>query len=332
MKDHHLVTTDRFVPAAHDRLAAPMQPRPLTRRQFIATAGGLGLAASTAAAAEATATAPDPLAPWQIGCYTRPWDAWALEVALDGIAEAGYRYAGLMTAKGKSWVVVTSATTVEEASRIGAEVRQRGLELVSVYGDLPFQGSVPDGVVALRRLLDACAACGSPGLMLGGVAEERLGEPYWTVIRESCGYARERGVGLTIKPHGGLNATGPQCRKAIERVGHPNFRLWYDPGNIFYYSNGQLDPVDDAGTVDGLVAGVSVKDYRHPKDVAVTPGTGQVRFAEVFARLQRGGFTRGPLVVECTARGDVRQVTAAARQARQFVEALLRDRAPTPTG
>ena len=53
---------------------------------------------------------------------------------------------------------------------------------------------------------------------------------------------------ITVKPHGGLNATGPQCRKLIEQVGHRNFTLMYDPGNIFYYSDGELNPVEDAKT------------------------------------------------------------------------------------
>ncbi len=38
---------------------------------------------------------------WQIGCYTRPWDHHDYRVALDAIAEAGFKYAGIMTTKGK---------------------------------------------------------------------------------------------------------------------------------------------------------------------------------------------------------------------------------------
>jgi sugar phosphate isomerase/epimerase len=103
-------------------------------------------------------------------------------------------------------------------------------------------------------------------------------------------------------------------------VGHPNFRLWYDPGNILYYSDGKLDPVDDAATVDGLVVGMSVKDFVPPKDVLVTPGTGRVNFPAVLGRLRRGGFARGPLVVECLARSDTpAKITAEARRAREFV-------------
>ena len=96
------------------------------------------------------------------------------------------------------------------------------------------------------------------------------------------------------------------------------------PGNIFYYSDGKLNPVDDAATVDGLVAGMSVKDFRLPKEVNVTPGTGQVDFPRVLARLQRGGFTHGPLVVECLARGDLAQTNAEATRARIFVEGITR--------
>ena len=116
---------------------------------------------------------------------------------------------------------------------------------------------------------------------------------------------------------------GAECRKAIERVNHKNFRVWYDPGNIMFYSEGKVDPVDDVAGVDGLVVGVSIKDYRAPKEVKVTPGTGLVNFAKVLARLKAGGFVRGPLIVECTAVGsDLKQTIEEARKARKFLEEL----------
>jgi sugar phosphate isomerase/epimerase len=109
----------------------------------------------------------------------------------------------------------------------------------------------------------------------------------------------------------------------VELVGQKNFRLWYDPGNIFYYSDGKLDPVDDAPSVAGLVCGMSVKDYRHPKEVLVTPGTGKVDFPAVLERLRKGGFERGPLVVECVERGDLKTEIEEARKARRFLEELM---------
>jgi hypothetical protein len=76
-----------------------------TRREFLCAAALFGLAGMgrplQALAAAGTA--------YQLGCYTRPWDQFDYRVALDGIAEAGFNYAGIMTAKGKSWRISIKA-------------------------------------------------------------------------------------------------------------------------------------------------------------------------------------------------------------------------------
>lgn len=260
---------------------------------------------------------------WQIGAYTRPWDQFDYRTALDGIAEAGFKYAGIMTAKTKGWLILTGESSLAEAAEVGNEVRKRGLTCVSLYaGEFPVAKSVAAGVAGLHQLIQLCVACGSSNLMLAGVGEEQLYDAYFKVIAECCDYAAAKGIGLSLKPHGGFVSTGAQCRKGIKRVGHRNFRIWYDPGNIFYYSDGKLDPVADAASVDGLVVGMSIKDFRMPKNVLVTPGTGQVSFRGVLERLNQGGFTRGPLLVECLERGDVAKVTAEALKARAFLETL----------
>jgi sugar phosphate isomerase/epimerase len=74
--------------------------------------------------------------------------------------------------------------------------------------------------------------------------------------------------------------------------------------------------------VDGLIVGMSIKDFKAPKEVMVTPGEGMVNFRELFARAKKGGFTAGPLVVECLDRSDPTKITAEARQARQLLEDL----------
>lgn len=265
--------------------------------------------------------------PWKIGCYTRPWNMYEYRVALDAIAEAGFKYAGLMTSNSKKRYIISISTTIEEAEQIGVEVKKRGLTVASVYGGgrISVAKSVKAGIEDLMKLIDNCAACGSQNLILGGIRSEKLFDAYYKVIAECCDYAAEKKLELSIKPHGGLNATGAQCRKTVEIVGHKNFRIWYDPGNVYYYSDGKLDPVDDAATVDGLVTGMCVKDYWRPKgtkDVDITPGTGQVNFPALLARLRQGGFTSGSLVVECIKLGDKKQTLAEAKKARRFLEEL----------
>jgi len=304
----------------------------LSRRAFLEqtaklTATGLIASVTPAVSGESAADGP-----WQIGCYTRPWAKYDYRAALDAIAEAGFKYAGLMTTKSKTGLVISVATTLEEAQQVGHEVTKRGLHVVSVYGgDIPVTKSLDAGIAGLKKLIDNCAACRAKNLLMGGTGNQKLYSAYYKAIAECCDYAAEKGVGISVKPHGGLNATGPQCRKTVEMVGHPNFRIWYDPGNILYYSNGRLDPVSDAATVDGLVTGMCVKDYRHPKNVAVTPGTGQVDFPAVLARLAKGGFTGGPLVVECLEPGDAKKTLSEAKKARLFLEKLTRQKSQAAT-
>ena len=296
----------------------------LSRRDFLDRTlklGAAGLAVSSAATSieSAFADAGDPK--WQIGCYTRPWAEYDYRIALDAIAEAGFKYAGLMTTR--NGLVISVNTSLEQARLVGQELKKRDLKVPSVYGgDIPVNKSLKAGIEGMKKLIDNCAACGAKNLLMGGTGNKKLFKLYYKAIAECCDYAQEKGLGISIKPHGGFNATGPQCRKTIEMVNHKNFRIWYDPGNIFYYSDGKLDPVDDAATVDGLVVGMCIKDYKHPKNVEVTPGTGQVDFPAVLARLKKGGFAHGALMIECLDPGDVEQTIAQARKTRFFLQEL----------
>ncbi|MGC9326876.1 MAG: sugar phosphate isomerase/epimerase family protein, partial [Candidatus Hinthialibacter sp.] len=142
---------------------------------------------------------------WRIGCYTRPWDKYDYRVALDAIAEAGFQYAGLMTCKSKSGLVISVQTTEEEALKIGEETAQRNLEILSVYGGgFPVDQSLQAGIDGLKTLIDRCAAVKTKNLLLGGVGSPDHFDAYYQAVAECCDYALEQKVELAIKPHGGL--------------------------------------------------------------------------------------------------------------------------------
>ena len=316
MQSEKATTTHRsLTDADRARSSSPLftpsvgRGNPMSRREFI----GSALVASTCAWLGRAGQSPR----WQIGCYTRPWAQYDYHVAFDGIAAAGFKYVGLMSTKSRTSLIISRATTPAEAASIGGEAKQRGLQIISMWAD----ESAMESTSGLRHLIDNSAACGCPYLLLGGT-DERHAEAYYQTVAACCDYAASKGVVLTLKPHAGSNPNGALCRQTIDRIGHKSFRLWYDPGNIFYYSDGKLDPVDDAADVDGVVAGMSVKDFRTPKDVELTPGTGMVNFPKVMSRLEHGGFTHGPLVVECLDHGDLAHVNAEAVKARRFLEAL----------
>ena len=289
--------------------------RPLDRRTFLA-----GAAAAPLVLARSSRAAPTP--GFAVGCFTRPWSDLEPEGALDAIAEAGFSVAGLMSAKGG--IIVTAEATPARISALAAHARSRALSIAALYaGEFLVRDDPANSAGRLRRIIDHAARCACPRIILGGTTRPELTGPYYEIVGACCPAAAAAGVTLTVKPHGGTNSTGAQCRKLVEQVNHPALRIWYDPGNIFYYSDGRLDPVDDAAAVDGLVVAMSVKDFLPPKTVDVTPGDGRVDFPRVLARLRQGGFTSGPLIIECLARGDRAFVVNEARRARKFIEQVL---------
>ena len=300
----------------------------LSRRGFLGQTAALGIASlagslHTHLASQAEAAASPEDGPWQIGCYTRPWDKFDYRKALDAIAEAGFKHAGMVFARTNSTEVFSVSSPLEGAIRAGEEAKKRGLDILSVYGGAINVEKRELGVVDLRHLIDLCAAAAAKTLLLCGVDDPRCHDTCFGAIADCCDYAAEKKIGLTVKPHGSLIGTGPQLRKVIEQVNHKNCTIWYDAGNILYYSDGKLNPVDDAATVDGMVTGWSIKDYRHPKQVDVTPGDGQVDFRGVLAQLKKGGFTGGPLLIETLDLGDLPHLLAEAKKGRRFVEALI---------
>ena len=94
---------------------------------------------------------------WLVGSWTRPWAGHDYRVGFDAIAEAGFRYVALTGAKTRTGRVIATGTTIEEATEVGEEARQRGLTITTVYGgDVGLEKGPQD----LRKMLDLCAAAG----------------------------------------------------------------------------------------------------------------------------------------------------------------------------
>ena len=291
----------------------------MKRRTFLSTTSKAAVGAALLTQARATAQdKPN----WQIGIYTRPWYEHDYKVAFDEIATAGFQYIGLMTAK--KGLIIDVETKERNATKIGEQVKERGLSILSVYGGGFYADrSKKAAIKGLKKLINNVQACDGKSLILGGTGDQKEFNNYYNAVTECCDFAQERNVVLTLKPHGGLNARGPECRKIIEKVNHPNFQFWYDPGNIYYYSDGFLDPVKDVDSVADIVKGMCVKDFKAPKQVVLTPGTGQVDFPILFAKLKMSGFTGGPLVIECLDEGDLIAKLAQAQKAKMFLEKML---------
>ena len=104
-------------------------------------------------------------------------------------------------------------------------------------------------------------------------------------------------------------------------MGRPNFKIWYDAGNIIYYT--AKDPLEELRPIAQYVTGFCAKDCAQLHgDVMIQLGRGKVNFPAVFRTLRDAGFV-GPVFLECGAGKTFDQVTLGARMNREFLEKTI---------
>jgi sugar phosphate isomerase/epimerase len=160
----------------------------------------------------------------------------------------------------------------------------------------------------------------------GGKREDA--DTYYEAARRVARHATDVGATFVLKTHGRLSSTAADCRKALDEIGSEGFGIWYDPGNVLYYDN--VRPETDVLDIAGDTIGICVKDCRRvgdERDVMITPGTGDAKLEEVFARLTAAGFD-GPAVVECVAGETMEELTEEARKTREFLLRTLCSQGP----
>lgn len=237
--------------------------------------------------------------PAVLGAGTRPFNQLSFREACERVAAAGYDHVALFNHQGKA--PVGSESTAAEVVEAARAAQDSGLTPSMVLGrprvDLDLDAAVAD----YRRLIDNAAELGARWILDLGTGDESRYDTYVELMRSVSPHAEEAGIGISMKPHGGITLTVEHLLKTWESVDHPAFGISFDPGNIIYYTVGERRPEGDVEKVAAQVTTFIVKDCRiegDKPDVMVTAGEGLVDFPLVLAKLRAGGFD-GPLYVEC---------------------------------
>lgn len=294
-------------------------PQPMNRRSFLqtATVGATTLAGLPLSIAFAAA-APD----WPLGCFNRAWAKWSFDEALDGIAAAGYKLTGLLSGhKGEAFT--SAGATPEYLDTLKKRIAQRGLAVNMTA--IRFQPDAPlaENLANLRQQIENSARLGLKFMLTFGVDQPAHYENFYRLMADAAAQGEKRGVHIVLKPHGGGSGASEEILRCLEQVGHANFKIWYDAGNIIYYTG--KDPLAELVPIAQHVTGFCAKDCAAPKaEVMSQFGTGKVDFKGVFAKLKTTGF-HGPIMVEGIKVGATAgETTANARANREFLEKVLR--------
>ena len=304
---------------------------PLTRRRFLQL--GAGLAGLTLANQSGRGETPpvDKSKPtqFQIACMTLPYAAFPLERALAGIKAAGYKYVAWGTthqeANGKHMPVMAADAAPEKAKELGKRCRDLGLEPL-----LMFSGIYPEATKAMevfKSRIGQAAAAGIPEILTFGHTKGGNRKLWVQRFKELGPLARDNGVRIVIKQHGGETGTGAACAEIVREVADEGIKVNYDAGNVMDYL--RVDPIADIKKCADEIRSFCIKDHRtFPKDEDCGPGLGEIDHYRLLAPVAFTGRTI-PLCCENISAPalprpkDAKGVDALARRAREFLELVI---------
>jgi len=290
----------------------------VNRRTFIQTAIAAG--AALAAGSFTCVQAAEQLN-WPIGCFNRAWTNWSYDEALDGIAAAGYKLTGLLSGhRGEAFT--SAAATPQYLDGLSQRIKRRGLAVNVTAIRFRPEAALNDNISDLRKQIENAARLELKFMLTFGVDKPEHFENFYRLMADGSAQGEKRGLQIVLKPHGGSSGASDEILRCLDKVGHPNFKIWYDAGNIIYYTG--KDPVVELEPVARQVTGVCAKDCPGPKGEVMSQfGTGKVDFKAVFAKLKSAGF-HGPLMVEGVKVGaTAEETTANARANREFLQKVL---------
>ena len=311
----------------------------MRRREFLAgvaasglvsgLSGGRGaLAMSTQAAASARAQA-GAATQFQMACTTLPYAAFPIERALEGIKAAGYPHVAWgvthRDTAGQQRPAMDVDAPPTEAAALATRCRNMGLEPVMMFSTVFLEEAGADD--AHRKRIAQAAAARIPYLLTFGRTRPGELERVIACLKAIGPVARQAGVTVLIKQHGGNTATGAMCAAIIRQVADEGVRMCYDAGNVLDYES--HDPIADIATCVDDVRAFAIKDHRDwPKDEDCGPGFGEIDHYRLFDPVMRTGRTM-PLVFENIFEPLVRRpaapegVDALARRAMEYVESVI---------
>lgn len=309
----------------------------LSRRDLLRSslAAGAALVAPQALLAQQAQPAAEPkaaaaegkLTEFQIACMTLPYGQFPLLRALTGIKAAGYRYVAWGTTHkedGKNVPVMPTDAGPDKAKELGVRCRDLGLEPVMMFSIV--YPEAKDGLEVLTQRIKQASAAGIGQILTFGHTQGGNRAVWIERFKKLGPIAREHGVQIVVKQHGGTTGTGEACAEIVREVADDGVRVNYDAGNVMDYLN--LDPIPDIQKCAAEVRSFCIKDHRnYPLDQDCGPGFGEIDHYKLLAPVARTG-RKMPLCCENIFAPVVPRPTepegidALARRAREFLEVV----------
>jgi sugar phosphate isomerase/epimerase len=221
-----------------------------------------------------------------------------IDVALEGLAEAGYRNVEIGAVKGWFEHIDPDTATDAEISRIDAKLKDLGLNPVSLSGHTQLQ--TQEGKERFMRAMDIAHALGMPivNTFTGDAKSDEERDAYFANVAELCDYAVKLGLTIGMETDSNMLPTAKIGVEILDRIGRADVLGFnYDPGNVIYYTG--ADPYEDIHYALPRLVHFHLKDKIGGQGVFNFPPTGEgdIDLARLLRILDEAGYT-GPISAE----------------------------------
>ena len=261
---------------------------------------------------------------------TLPYSRFPLERALSGIKGAGYQYVAWGTThldqKGNEVPILAGDAPADRARELGKRCRDLGLDPLMM-----FSGIYPEDAGArevLRQRILQAEAGGVPQVLTFGHTRGGNRKLWVERFKQLGPVARDHGVTIVVKQHGGETGTGAACAEIVREVNDEGIKVNYDAGNVMDYLD--VDPIPDLRSCAHEVRSFCIKDHRNtPRDEDCGPGFGEIDHYKLLGLVAFTGRTI-PLCCEnifaplLPRPGSAKEVDSLARTGREYLEIVIR--------
>jgi sugar phosphate isomerase/epimerase len=260
---------------------------------------------------------------------TLPYSQFPLTRSLEGIKQAGYKYVAWGTTHkeegGRAIPVMAPDAPPERAKELAVRCRGMGLEPLMMFSMIYPEDKDADRVLTAR--VKQAAAAQIPQVLTFGHTEGGKAELWVARFKELAAVAKDHGVTIVVKQHGGTTGTGEACAKIVREVNHESIAVNYDAGNVMDYLN--VDPLPDLEKCADVVRSFCIKDHRDwPRDEDCGPGFGEIDHYRLLHQVAFLG-RKMPLCCENISAPLLPRPTepagidALAKRAREFLETVV---------
>src|SRR5260370_24538011 len=170
----------------------------------------------------------------------------------------------------------------EKAKELAVRCRDMGLEPLMMFSMIYPEHD--DAVRVLTSRVQQAQAARIPQVLTFGHTEGGKAELWVARFKELGPIAKDHGVTIVVKQHGGSTGTGEACAKIVREVDHPSIAVNYDAGNVMDYLN--VDPLPDLDKCTDVVRSFCIKDHRNwPRDEDCGPGFGEIDHYRLLDRV-----------------------------------------------